>query len=390
VKTRIVRAAEALGVRFPRNMKAFVSRIAAVLVAVAGVTFNAGLASAATYTNSSVALSDPRPSQASVNYTWTGSSVTSGTIKCVKAVFATTSTGDTAPTNWSGASGSITAASSTLVNSSATNWSLATTDGTASTGQKNIWKYTNSAAGITPSTLTGATFIMAGITNSSVADTGYYLQFSTYNNTDCQSNPVDNATVQFINTNGSTLSLTIDNSLSFSVAGVSQGTNCAGTSTPAAQNSTGTTLPFGTVTASNNSFACQDLSAATNATNGYTIFARYTAKPTNALSQTIQDVQNSGSNSAPAAFTSTGTEGYGYTTNDQSLSTCGGSCNANRFYNGTTYAYSPLTSSNAEVAYEAAGVTSTTYRITHQVGVSLTTNPGTYTTTVIYTCTPVY
>ncbi|MDB5178435.1 MAG: hypothetical protein JWN01_378, partial [Patescibacteria group bacterium] len=26
----------------------------------------------------------------------------------------------------------------------------------------------------------------------------------------------------------------------------------------------------------------------------------------------------------------------------------------------------------------------------HQVGISLTTKPGTYTTTVVYTCTPVY
>jgi hypothetical protein len=49
-----------------------------------------------------------------------------------------------------------------------------------------------------------------------------------------------------------------------------------------------------------------------------------------------------------------------------------------------------MTTSNSEVAYEAAGVTSTTYRIGHQVGIASTTFPGTYTTTIIYTCTPIY
>ena len=49
-----------------------------------------------------------------------------------------------------------------------------------------------------------------------------------------------------------------------------------------------------------------------------------------------------------------------------------------------------MTTTNAEIAYEPAGVNTTTYRIGHQVGVSLVTRPGTYTTTVIYTCTPIY
>jgi len=49
-----------------------------------------------------------------------------------------------------------------------------------------------------------------------------------------------------------------------------------------------------------------------------------------------------------------------------------------------------MTTSNAELAYEPTGVTTTTYRVGHQVGVGLTTRPGTYTTTIIYTCTPIY
>jgi hypothetical protein len=377
---RIIRAAEALGVRRPQNLRATLAKFAVGLLAAMGILTNVQIASAATLSSASVALSDPRPSAASVNYTFTGSSVTSGLIKCVKVVWSTTATGTQAPTGFSAASGTVTAASSTLINSNATGWSLAKSDGTSSSGQNNIYQYTNTT-GVTPSTTTGATFIVGGVTNSSLADTSYYMTISTFNNTDCATSPVDNAKVQFINTNGSTLSLTVDNTLSFSVNAVLASQSCNGaTSTQA---STATTIPFGTVTSASNAVVCQDLTAATNSTNGYTIFTRYTGAPANALSQTIADW--TGTNGAPTTFSSAGTEAYGYTTNDATLSVTGNG--ANRFTSGK---WAGLTTSNAEVGYESAGVTSTTYRIGHQVGISSTTKPGTYSTTVIYTCTPVY
>jgi hypothetical protein len=195
--------------------------------------------------------------------------------------------------------------------------------------------------------------------------------------------------VQFINTTGSTLSLTINPTLSFAVAGVNSGVSCAGGTTSGTSDATH--IPFGTVTISANSIVCQDLQAASNATNGFTVSARYTAKPTSG-SNTISDLGGVSPvpNSAPTSFTSSGTESYGYTTDDQSLSTCGGSCSANRFYNGTTFKWAAMSSTNAEVGYEPTGVSSGTYRIGHQVGIAATTLSGTYTTTIIYTCTPVY
>jgi hypothetical protein len=377
---RIKRAAQVLGIRSPRNLSRQLSRVLTVVVALMGLTFNAGLASAASLTTASVALSDPRPSTANVNYTFTGSTVTSTLIRCIKVVISTGTAVTNAPTGFSGASATVTAASSTLVNSTATGWSLAKSDGTASAGQNNILQYTN-ATGITPTTLNGATYILAGITNSSVQDVGYYYALSTYANVDCATTPVDNARVQFINTNGSTLSLSVDQTLSFTVNPVASATACDGTTSTAA--STATTIPFGTVSAASNGIVCQDLTAATNATNGYTIFARYTSAPTNGIGQAIADW--TGTNAAPTTFSAAGTEAYGVTTNDSTL----GTGTANRFTNGGQK-WAALSGANAELAYEPAGVTSTTYRIGHQVGVSLTTKPGTYTTTVIYTCTPVY
>lgn len=378
---RIKRAAEALGLPRIENYRTKLAKIIAVVLAVTGMGLNAGLANAATLTAAKVALSDPRPSTAAVNYTFTGSSVTAASIKCVKLVFATTPAGEINPTGFNGTGGSVTAASSTLVNSSGTGWSLVTSDGSgASAGSNNVWRYTN-ATGVVPSTTTAATFIAAGITNSSVADTSYYFRLTTFDNVDCATTPRDNVNVQFINTNGSTLSLTVDNTLTFTVNAVTAAQSCNGSTST--QASTATTIPFGTVTASANQVVCQDLIASTNATNGYTIFARYTAKPTNAIAQTIADW--TGTNATPTTFSAAGTEAYGYTTNAAAL----GTGTPNRFTNAGPK-YAALTTTNNEVAFQAAGVTSTTYRVGHQVGIALTTFPGTYTTTVIYTCTPIY
>jgi hypothetical protein len=374
-KNRLKRAAEVLGLRVPKNGRQNLTKMIVTSLTIASLGLQANLASAATLSTASVALSDPRPSQ-TATYTFTGSSVTSTLIKCIKVTAATTNGGATAPTGFDMTSAAV-SASSTLINSSTTGWSAAFSGGV---GNKNILQYTN-ASGITPGTTTGATFIITSITNSSVQDTSYFYTVATFNNTDCATSPVDNATVKFINTNGSTLSLSVDPTLTFTINAVGSAQSCDGTTTTAA--STSTTIPFGSVTSAANAIVCQDLTAATNATNGYTIYARYTAKPTNALSQTIAD--SSGSNGTPAAFTAAGTEAYGYSTNDSTL----GTGTANRFTS-PSQGWAAMTTSNAEVAYEPTGVSTATYRIGHQVGVSLTTKPGTYTTTIIYTCTPVY
>jgi hypothetical protein len=369
---RIVRAAEALGIRRPQNIKENITKLAIALVALLGLSLNAGIANAATLSSAKVALSDSRPSTTAVNYTVTASSVQTVATKCIKLVFATTATGSTVPTGFDSSVGAV------AINTGGTNY-VPTPASLTLTKSTNGTLTLVDAAGQTPASATARTVSIDGITNSSVADTAYFLRISTFSNSDCATGPLDNASVEFINTNGSTLSLTIDNTLSFTVNAVASGQSCNGTNSTAT--STATTLPFGTVTASTNGIVCQDLTAATNSTNGYTIFARYTAKPTNALAQTIADW--TGTNTTPTTFSAAGTESYGYTTNDFTLGTgTAARFNANK--------YAAMTTSNNEVAYEAAGVTSTTYRIGHQVGVSLTTFPGTYTTTIIYTCTPVY
>ena len=341
----------------------------AMMVASTGLLLNAGLANAATLSNANVGLSDPRPSQVA-SYTFTGSAVTTVTaIKCVKVTFSSSSSAVTTPTGFTAASATVNA-SSTLINASTVGWTA--------TPAANTFTYTN-ATGVTPTLGSARTFVLDTVTNSSVADTGYYYKLATFSATDCIAGPIDNATVQFINTNGSTLSLSVDSSLSFSVNAVSTSTACAGLTTTSG--STATTIPFGTVTAAANGLVCQDLSAATNASNGYTIYIRDTGQLTNGIAQTLADW--TGTNVAPTTFTAPGTEAYGYSTNDLTL----GTGTPGRF---TTNKFAANSTTNSEIAYEAAGVTSTTYRVAHQAGISTLTKPGTYQTTVIYTCTPVY
>jgi len=382
---RVVRAAEVLGIRLPKNVRSKLAKSLAVLLALSGLVMP-GMVNAGTLGKASLSLSDPRPSATSVNYTFTvgtsGALVQSAVVKCIKIVYATTATdttGTTAPTGFSDA-GVTTAslASSTLVNSSATGWSVAV----SGTGN-NVIKYTNST-GVTPGTTSGATLVDNLVTNSSVADTSYYAFFNTFGNTDCATTPLDTATVQFINTNGSTLSLTIDDTLTFTVNGIATSGTCSDGATHPNTASTATTIPFGTVVSGTTYEVCQDLQAASNSTNGYTIYLRYDHAPQNALAQTITDW--SGSNATPTSpFATVNSQGaYGYTTDDNTL----GTGTAGRFTSGTKYA--AATTSNQEVGYEAAGVSTTHYDITHAIAITNTTQPGTYTNTIIYTCTPVY
>ncbi len=336
-----------------------------VLIILAPLTLHA-----AALSNASLTVGDPRPSAVATGYTFAGSSVSLSAIKCIKEVFADTPSGTNVPGGMTTTSAALDTTNSNYM-PTPTAWSLnRTTNGTL---------LLTNATGETPASTSGRKLVMTGITNPSTADTRYYLRVNTYNNTDCSSSPVDSAAVTFILTNGSTLTLNVDDTLSFTVNAVAAGQNCNGASSTAA--STATTIPFGTVTSAANAVVCQDLTAATNATNGYTIYARYTGAPTNSIGQTI--ASQAGTNAAPIAFPAAGNEAYGYTTNDATL----GTGTPGRF---VPNQWAGLTTNNAEVAYESTGVSSTTYRIGHQVGVSLTTRPGTYSTTVIYTCTPVY
>ena len=163
--------------------------------------------------------------------------------------------------------------------------------------------------------------------------------------------------------------------------GVASGETVNGASTTVATTTGNNTIPLGTVTVSNNAIAAHDLNVATNAGGGYTVFIRYTGKPTFGGNE-IDDLATS--NASPGPFTSPGTEAFGYTTDDATL----GTGTPGRFSSNKWAAFS---TDNYEVAYSAAATTATeTTRVGYQVGISGSTPAGNYTTTVIFTATPTY
>lgn len=325
---------------------------------------------AADLTSASLSLSDPRPSQTSVTYDFEASNVTTQSIRCIQLQFATTSTGSTVPTGMDTTSAALSGSSDYVPTPGS--WTVAP----AVNGYIEI----TNATGETPASSTDRNVILTGITNSSTVDTNFFLQFKTYSQDDCSTGLRDSVTVAFINTSGQSVSLSVDPSLSFTVAGKASGSSCNGATTNAT--TTATTVPFGTITTTTNGIAAQDLTVSTNASGGYTTYTRYTGAPSNGT-DTIND--HSGSNATPSSFSAAGTEAFGYTTNDATL----GTGTADRFTNPANQ-WAAFTTTNAEIAFDSGAVSSQVTCVGYQVGISGATPAGAYTTTVIHTTTPTY
>ncbi len=325
--------------------------------------------SAASLSTGSVSLTDSRISATSVNYTITFSNVTLTPIKCIKVAFSDAATAGSKPSGMT---------ISSLALSGTSNYIPTPASWTPSNDNSGGISSITFSSGETPASGTARTVVLTTITNGSVAGTVYFLQFSTYNNIDCATSPVDNATIAYIYTNGQTVSASVDPTLTFSVAGVATAQSVNSSTTNIT--STSTTIPFGTITASTNKIAAQDLSIATNAGSGYTVTIRYTGTFSNGSGGTIVDW--TGTNASPTTFSAAGTSAFGYTTEDAVL----GTGTAARF---TSNKWAGFTTSPLEVVYNAAAA-SETVRVGFQAGIATTTPAGAYTTTVIYTATPIY
>jgi hypothetical protein len=170
-------------------------------------------ASAATITNGSLLLGDPRPSQVST-YTFSGAGFSGGNIGCIELVFDTQADGggsvpagmDTTSTTYD---------SSTLVGGG---WTVAN----PGNGTVRITNSTPAAPNASGNVVWG------GITNSDTEGT-YYGTFTTYTDSGCSGgNEVDTTVVGFVITDGTLVQLTIDPTLTFSVNGITSGTTLYG------------------------------------------------------------------------------------------------------------------------------------------------------------------
>lgn len=358
-----------------QRIKSGVSLIAAVLVFLL-LFVQAQIASAATLTSASVTLSNPVPSTASVSYDFQASNVTTSAIKCIRVEFDTAADGTGGkPTGMDITNAALSGSSDYIPTPGS--WGVSNNN---TTGVSSI----TFATGETPASASARNVILTTITNGSTADNDFFLIFNTYNNTDCASSPVDSSIVAFVFTNGQAVSMSVDPTLAFTIAGVTGNGSIAvnGATITNGLATTSTTIPFGTVTSSANKVAAQDLTVGTNAGNGYTVYTRYTAKPTSGGND-IND--HTGSNASPTAFSAAGTEAFGYTTEDSTLSGT-----ADRFTSAGGNKWAAFTTTNAELIFHNAAVSNQTTRAGFQTSISTATAQGSYTTSVIYTAVPVY
>lgn len=352
-----------------------ISRAGVLLVVLALIFVQANIASAATLTSASVTLSDPRPNATTVSYDFQASNVTTTGIQCIRIEFDMAADGSGGkPTNMDITNAALSGSSDYIPLPG--NWTVSNNNTTGVT--------TITGTSQTPASAATRNVILTTITNGNAADNDYFLIFNTYNNTDCSSSPVDSSVVGFLFTNGQSVSMSVEGSLAFTIAGVAGNGSAAvnGATITNGLTTTSTTIPFGTVTSSTNKVAAQDLTVSTNSGLGYTVYTRYTAQPTSG-SNTISD--HSGSNASPSAFSAAGTEAFGYTTEDATLSGT-----ADRFTSSGGNKWAAFTTSNAELVYNNAAVSNQTTRVGFQTGISTTTEPGSYVTSVIYTAVPLY
>lgn len=337
------------------------------LAATGMVLANVASVAAADLTSASISLSDPRPDETGVVYTFDASSFTTATtIRCI-----TVELNDAA--DMSGAVPSnidttgFTLDSSTLI--TAGSW-------TADNSVNGMLEITR-GAGETPAA--NGNVVFGGIDNGDTVGTTYFAEFNSYGNVDCSTGgPVDSVTVAFVYIDGELVELTIEPTLTFTCTGLGSGTVVNGTTTTLTNTCTG--IDFGNdVTTSTNGVAGHNLNVSTNATGGYTVFIRHTGLLTNESSDTITN--HTGTNGAPSAFPAAGTEAWGYTTEDATL---GGGA-ANRFT--TAGGFSGFTTSNEEImdnTTSTPGAGDDT-EVAFQVGVASSTEAGTYQSTLIYT-----
>jgi len=312
----------------------------------------------------SATLSDSRPSATMVDYTFDFDNVTLSAIKCMKIQFNTQAGGGgSVPTGFSNI-GTYNVAASDFVPDVQT-W-------VGDTATAGVIKITNGTGEI-PASSADRTIVINGLTNGSTVDTAFYAIFTTYSDTDCTTGGVDSGTVTFIYTTGQAVSLTVIPSISFAISAVAIGQSVNGAAVSVL--TTTASIPFSTVTTSANAIAAHTLTVNTNAGSGYFVYTKYTAKPTYNV---VNDINDHGGNHTTPTTMSTGTEAFGYTTEDTDYS---------QFQ---TNKYAAFTTTNAEIAKSTAAVSNDQTKVGYEVGVAGDTPAGTYQTTVVLTCTPMY
>ncbi|SRR5258706_2746532 len=346
--------------------------LAILIIAIPFYTISLEQAHAGLLTSGSIQLSDPRPSNAGTTYTVTYTFPGTTSIKCINIIFGNTTGNIILSANPS------TTAPTGLTTTSAVKTSLS--GGGLTNGN---WTLYNSTNGILQyeystgeaSTATSVTITTNTITNPSVGT--FYAQVATYSSlsTHTCSTLVDNSNLMALTTTGGvSTSVTVDPTISFSVAG-SSGVVNGGPASNAI--TTGSSIAFGSVAAGGSATsAAQLLTTSTNAAHGYNIYIRDTQALTNSNSDTVRD--QTGTPGSPNDFDGTTSQSsFAYTTNSSTVV-----MGSNK--------WAGLTQTNVSLDNQTTAQNATTLGVEYQLEMKNTQPPGTYSNVITYTATPTY
>ena len=329
-------------------------------------------ANAALLSEASIQLSDSRPSNSSTTYTTTFTFPGTTSIQCINIIFAdatgnivtTPNPSTTAPTGMTTTSGvKVSISGGGLTNG---NWTLYN-----STNGILQYEYGTGEG----STATAVTITTSTITNPSASP--FYAQIATYStlSTHTCSGLVDTSNVMaLVTTSGVTTSVTVDPTLTFSVANYGSAVNGSGDTSPVT--TTSTTVPFGTVSAGSTAWGSQTLTTSTNAAHGYTLYIRYTGQMVNSNADTFRN--QAGTPASPNAYDGSSSQSsFGFTTDSGTVS-----MGSNQ--------WAGLTTSNTSIHTRTSAQNGDAIHIEYKVQPSNVQPPGTYSTVVTYTATPSY
>lgn len=196
-------------------------------------------------------------------------------------------------------------------------------------------------------------------------------------------------------TTGTTLSATVDETLTLTVGGVASG-SCQ-TTGGTTITSTSTTVPYATVTPATFYDICQSLTVATNATGGYTLTNQTTSLPTAGSSTIAKGVCDASCSDTTANAWATATNyGYGYcmkdTTNTAANTADSTAWTASNQCGGGTQKFKTVANAGgAQTAQQLMKATATTASDVSNVGYRLTVSAaqaaGAYSTNLVYITT---
>lgn len=346
-------------------------------------------ANADNITSRKITISDSRPTQTGVTYTFTGKhTVTS--VKCLELSFCTTATGDcTGPTDFTAANG--------VKNDSAwSGWTVG--EWSSGTFIATRVRYTHDTGQVGDPN-TAYVFSTATITNPTNEGT-YYARAATYSDTGCATG-VDTGVTAFAIVYGVTVSATVSETLDFAISAVLNDDCDTYFGQFGGPDATASIVAYGTLALTNTFYhGCNDLTISTNAGSGYGV----TAHETTSLLETVNSktIDDSEGDSGSMSETTTSTwatadnhPGFGYACGNVSGNDC--SMTATSWYRqfacvGTAAQCDPDDGGETaqKVMENSGAVNSAQARIEYKLTIDGTQEAGAYSNTIVYIATPTY